>query len=272
MALSAASVVNRVRLVETLFHVFDLDSDGKITREEIGKMLHTLVDVTHSNRKHRHPHSIQPDQTKESDLQRRIDDAFNELNGNDDDHITKDEFIDWYMKSGLLSATTSNEISVRDTSRLQQLGRRSRKVNKQRLENGKKSEALSHMLERRPKTSSDDDEAVEVTDQAPVERATAESDDADSHTSKENERWQHLFNSVFEKIRAQRLHDQQPHKVNGTDEGNDFHAWKCEGEEKLKREYFRQKSNDEQLYSLASNSTALSHERSTSPETVTVRL
>ena len=159
MALSAASVVNRVRLVETLFHVFDLDSDGKITREEIGKMLHTLVDVTHSNRKHRHPHSIQPDQTKESDLQRRIDDAFNELNGNDDDHITKDEFIDWYMKSGLLSAATSNEISVRDTSRLQQLGRRSRKVNKQRLENGKKSEDghtqaprhLSQMLERRAK-------------------------------------------------------------------------------------------------------------------------
>ena len=106
MALSAASVVNRLRLVETLFHVFDLDTDGKITKEEIGKMLHTLVDVTNSSdkRRHRHHHSNQQQQrTKQINLQKRIDDAFNELNANDDDHITKDEFIEWYMKSGLIS-------------------------------------------------------------------------------------------------------------------------------------------------------------------------
>src|SRR5690606_21015928 len=117
MALSAASVVNRLRLVETLFSIFDLDNDGKVTKDEIRKMLHTLVDVTNSNRKRRHhlyPHSHRhrsnghdPDT---QNLEKRVDEAFNELNTNDDDHITKDEFIEWYIKSGLL-ADKSNEIS-----------------------------------------------------------------------------------------------------------------------------------------------------------------
>ena len=123
MALSAASVVNRLRLVETLFHVFDLDNDGKITKEEIGKMLHTLVDVTNSNnkRRHHHHHHINKNKYKQINLQKRIDDAFNELNANDDDHITKDEFIEWYIKSGLISDVKSNEINVPDPSRIQQI-------------------------------------------------------------------------------------------------------------------------------------------------------
>src|SRR3984957_13479640 len=100
MALSAASVVNRLRLVETLFQVFDLDDDGKITKEEIGKMLHTLSDVTSKSSKHHHHHNNNHENQKDN-LQQRIDDSFNELNTNDDDHITKDEFIEWYMKSGL---------------------------------------------------------------------------------------------------------------------------------------------------------------------------
>ena len=134
MALSAASVVNRVRLVETLFHVFDLDSDGKITKEEIGKMLHTLVDVTDSNDKRRkgngHRNAHQTDPNKQVNIQRRIDDAFNELNANDDDYITKEEFIEWYMKSGLISEVQTNEVDIQETSRLQQKEKKSRKSKK----------------------------------------------------------------------------------------------------------------------------------------------
>ena len=134
MALSAASVVNRVRLVETLFHVFDLDSDGKITKEEIGKMLHTLVDVTDSNDKRRkgkdHRTANQTDPNKQVNIQRRIDDAFNELNANDDDYITKEEFIEWYMKSGLISEVQTNEVDIQETSRLQQKEKKSRKSKK----------------------------------------------------------------------------------------------------------------------------------------------
>ena len=141
MALSAASVVNRLRLVETLFHVFDLDSDGKITKAEIGKMLHTLIHVTESNRKRRHRHrhllrshnAKEEKSNKETDLEKRVDEAFNELNANDDDHITKDEFIEWYIKSGLLSDVESNEINVADTARIQQLEKKARRTKKQAL-------------------------------------------------------------------------------------------------------------------------------------------
>ena len=131
MALSAASVVNRLRLVETLFSIFDLDTDGKISKEEMGKMLHTLVEVTESNKKRRnnnhHHHSNGNNHSKEINLQKRLDDAFNELNTNDDEFITKDEFIEWYIKSGLLSDVKSNEINVPSTSRIQQLDKKSRK-------------------------------------------------------------------------------------------------------------------------------------------------
>jgi hypothetical protein len=135
IALSAASVVNRVRLIETLFHIFDLDNDGKITREEIGKMLHTLVDVTDSIDKSRsnqdHQSSKQHEQNSRVDLQQRIEDAFNELNGNDDDHITKDEFIEWYMKSGLIADVQKADMTAADSSRISHIEKKSRKLKKQ---------------------------------------------------------------------------------------------------------------------------------------------
>jgi hypothetical protein len=291
MALSAASVVNRLRLVETIFHIFDLDNDGRITKEEIGKMLHTLVDVTNSNRKRReqrHHHHHFNDQQIDINLQKRIDDAFNELNTNDDDHITKDEFIEWYMKSGLLSDVQSNEINVPDTSRIQQFDKKSRKIRKLQLKlsTSNNNEAspprqqlirhMSHMTEQKaPIIIEDNDE--EVIENNSSARIRANSDDTDSHYSKENERWQHLFNSVLGQIRAQRFQEKEQQQAtttatNGHEKRNNFHSWKSEGEEKLKVEYFKQKSNDEQRNSYVSPSKTMSKDYTTSPDVVTVRL
>ncbi|CAF0998070.1 unnamed protein product [Adineta steineri] len=286
MALSAASVVNRLRLVETLFCIFDLDNDGRITKDEMAKMLHTLVDVTNSSRKHhqhQHPHhhssnnnnyhANEDDSTKQVDLQKRIDDAFEEFNTNDDNHITKDEFIEWYMKTGLLSDVKSNEINVHHTSRLQQLDKKSRKIKQQKLsvhdnkDGGHRRRSslvryMSHMMEHKPVSNLDDDDDdnsnVEVNqnnennnngDDSRI-RARIDSDDNDSHYSKENERWQHLFNSVLGQIRAQRTSDGNQLEQNNLDNSNrisHFNSWKKHGEEKLKTEYFKQKSNDSSL-------------------------
>jgi hypothetical protein len=287
MALSAASVVNRLRLVETLFHVFDLDNDGKITKEEIGKMLHTLVDVTNSNQKRRHQkHPDQQEQTKQIILQKRIDDAFNELNANDDDHITKDEFIEWYMKSGLISDVQSDEINVPDASRIQQFGKKSRKFRKQLSQAKSNNEEqvnvnqtsrltrhMSRMTERKPPSNYDhdddnhnlttnptlnnyehDDYDVDVARSLnkPIIRVTTSADDNDSNSSKENERWQHLFNSVLGQIRAQRQREQQQQQqqqqtnATTTTDSSNFKSWKQEGENKIRLEYTKQKSNGEQ--------------------------
>jgi hypothetical protein len=258
MALSAASVVNRLRLVETLFSVFDLDIDGKISREEMGKMLHTLVDVTNSNKKRRHHRSNEQEETKQINLQKRLDESFNELNTNDDDFITKDEFIEWYIKSGLLS-DTKNEINVPNTSRIQQLDKKSRKIKKQQLNTNTKQENppsrpqliryMSHMTEQKPTAIPDDD----GIDDHPISSEGISADDNDSHYSKENERWQYLFNSVLGQIRAQRSHE-----INQDDHNriSHFNSWKQQGEEKLKLEYYKQKSTD---YSL-------------SPDVVSIRL
>jgi len=322
MALSAASVVNRLRLVETLFHVFDLDNDGKITKDEIAKMLHTLVDVTNSNDKRRHHHhhtKDQQDQNKDFDLQKRIDDAFNELNANDDDHITKDEFIEWYMKSGLISDVQTNELNVPDTSRIQQLGKKSRKLMKQssnmksnneQEENRPRAPPLarhmSRMTERKSSSRYDDDDDGdnhinvnnnpttvssshyyddndiddERTLNNPIIRVTNSSDDTDSHYSKENERWQHLFNSVLGQIRSQRVKDTQQPDISRQGTKNNFNSWKREGEEKLKAEYIRQKSNDKPTRSHLSttkrevlqSARTISDERPSSPDIVTIRL
>ncbi|UJR28565.1 hypothetical protein I4U23_009798 [Adineta vaga] len=325
MALSAASVVNRLRLVETLFHVFDLDNDGKITKDEIAKMLHTLVDVTNSNQKRRqrrHPNLNQSGQTKTMDIKKRVDDAFNELNSNDDDHITKDEFIEWYMKSGLISDVQSDELNVPDTSRIQILGKKSRKLMKQSSylksnheheENGQRFPQLvrhmSRMTERKTPTKyddSDDDEynthsskvnnnpttvsslhyrdSNDIDDERkmdrPTIRITSSSDDNDSHASKENERWQHLFNSVLGNIRSQRSLNTQQATTNGLTTSNGFQSWKREGEEKLKSEYVRQKSeeNSKRPYLSTNNDIELKTSSKTheilppSPDVVTVRL
>ena len=84
------------------------------------------------------------------------------------------------------------------------------------------------------------------------------SDDNDSCGSKENERWQHLFNSVLHQIRAQRSDESDNDQKNFNDQNriNHFNSWKQQGEEKLKLEYYRQKSNDQP----------------TSPDIVTIRL
>jgi len=292
MALSAASVVNRLRLVETLFHVFDLDNDGKITKDEIGKMLHTLVDVTKSNNKQRHHN--QQEQNKQIDLQKRIDDAFNELNTNDDDHITKDEFIEWYMKSGLISDVQTNEINVPDPSHIQQIEKKSRKILKQSTSNKSNTEQddnryrvsylvrhMSRMTERKstsiyddnnPTTESSlnnhndsDNDDERILNNPPI-RVTTNADDNDSHYSKENERWQHLFNSVLGQIRSQRLQEQQ----NGQ---NNFNGWKREGEEKLKSEYLKQKTDEKQNRSYLSTKVDVlqSDEPPPSPDIVSIR-
>jgi Ca2+-binding EF-hand superfamily protein len=320
MALSAASVVNRLRLVETLFHVFDLDSDGKITKDEIAQMLHTLVDVTNSNDKRRHHHhkTEQQDQNKDFDLQKRIDDAFNELNANDDDHITKDEFIEWYMKSGLISDVQTNELTVPDSSRIQQLGKKSRKLMKQssNMKSNNEQEEnrprppplarhMSRMTERKSSSRYDDDDNDnhinvnnnpttvssshyyddnDIDDERvlnnPIIRVTNSSDDTDSHYSKENERWQHLFNSVLGQIRSQRVKDTQQPDISRQTTKNNFNSWKREGEEKLKAEYVRQKSNDKPNRShlpttkreVLQSARTISGERSSSPDIVTIRL
>ena len=292
MALSAASVVNRLRLVETLFHVFDLDDDGKITKAEIAKMLHTLVDVTESNQKHRQnnrqAHSSRENKSQKAiDLQKRIDDAFNELNANDDDHITKDEFIEWYIKSGLLSGTQTGELQVSDASRIQQLEKKTRKGRKHLLYAPKPGEEgrahvqqnrhLSHMTEirvaHRPQNGDDDyiesDDHPEAIDGDAAEHTIADVVDADSHSSKENERWQYLFNSVLSQIRVQRVQNQQQ-KRNSSAENEDpsaqFHSWKQDAEEKLKTEYLRSKSH----HPLPANE--LDRQESSSSDVVRVRL
>lgn len=269
MALSAASVVNRLRLVETLFHVFDLDSDGKITKAEIGKMLHTLVDVTESNRKHRHHqrhiHNHREDKSQKAiDLQKRVDDAFNELNANDDDHITKDEFIEWYIKSGLLADTKTDEIQVPDATRIQQLEKKTRKTRKQQLQVTKPGEEwrvplqsnryMSHMTETKvlhPEPNDDDDsggrEHSEVINGDRETHSKSDTDDTDSHSSKENDRWQYLFNSVLSQIRTERLQGQKDRQNSSSlteDHLKYFNSWKQDAEEKLKTEYLKQKSHD----------------------------
>ncbi|CAF1075955.1 unnamed protein product [Rotaria sp. Silwood1] len=309
MALSAASAVNRLRLIETLFHVFDLDNDGKITKEEIGKMLHTLVDVTDSHNKN----SNQQERTKQISLQQRIDDAFNELNANDDDHITKDEFIDWYMKSGLISDVQSDQLNAPDPSRIQKIGKKSRKILKQtthikshndqeenRPHHSHLIRHMSRMTERKSSSKHTDDDDYDhdnhnnnlttvssmnyhndddTDDEQKLNNSTRHAkesvDDTDSQYSKENERWQHLFNSVLGQIRTQRLKEHQTN-INET---NNVRSLKREGEEKLKSEYMTQKVNGRENASYISTTNIQlqppkkpSSERPPSPEIITIRL
>jgi hypothetical protein len=274
MALSAASVVNRLRLVETLFSIFDLDSDGKISKDEMGKMLQTLLEVVNSNKKRRRYYHRQIsngyDDTKGINLQKRLDDAFNELNTNDDDFITKDEFIEWYIRSGLLSDVKSNEINVPNTSRIQRLDKKSRKIKKQQVVINNKEENhsrpqlirhISHMIEKPIPIIENNNDDDDIIDDHILSCERISSDDTDSHYSKENERWQHLFNSVLSQIRAQRSQeiedqDEQEINLNTHNQLRYFNSWKEQGEEKLKLEYYRQKTNDP----------------SKSPDIITIRL
>ena len=329
MALSAASVVNRVRLVETLFHVFDLDSDGKITREEIGKMLQTLADVTDTNekpKKSRSRNNSQQEQSKRLDLQKRIDDAFNELNANDDDHITKDEFIEWYMKSGLIADVQKADSAAAIPTRINQIERKSRKLMKQ-SSNMRTSQDpdenrhgtshlvrhMTRMTERRPAhrnndenrlttdspmmhSRGDDDDGVDAhpmnTNARSMSRVRFQSkmDDTTSQASKENERWQHLFNSVLGQIRTQREQQQQQQPTttttttttntltptNGQRTDSGAVLWKRKVRENFQSGMFGQRSNsfDDPIDEIpvGSDRPARNHQLSPSPDIVTIRL
>lgn len=249
MALSAASVVNRLRLVETIFSIFDLDSDGKISKEEMEKMLHTLADVTAGNRKrrhHHHHHHRHDDDTKRINLQKRLEEAFNELNTNADEYITKDEFVEWYIKSGLLADVPADQIDVPNNSRIQQLNKRSRLIRRHRKEEHTQPvRYITHMTEQKtiPLDEDDDDDGLDEHSNAQPEKN--QSEDNDSCCSKENERWQYLFNSVLGQIRAQRLSIDQTNNSNTqSPTTNQFNSWKRQGEEKLTSEYYRQKSSN----------------------------
>ena len=326
MALSAASVVNRLRLVETLFHMFDLDNDGRITKEEIGKMLHTLVDVTNSNEKRRTRNAPrdadQHEQKKKVDVQRRIDDAFNELNANDDDHITKDEFIEWYMKSGLISEVQTADISQNDPSRLPQMDKISRKLRKQNANvrfaderEGTTGQPTSHlvrhmsrMVERKPSSNRDDNDNRTTTnhrshhdngddddDEDRVHAASTENRSSLRNTTdgeqnlfaqaNEEDRWDHIFNSILGQIRAQRTKDQQQ-EVAGkerkqseptTDEryGESSKLWRRKVQENIQMGNFTPPSNGQTDHGHLSTSRTDRfplNDSPPSPDIITVRL
>ncbi len=83
-------------------------------------------------------------------------------------------------------------------------------------------------------------------DEQPSLNEKLSSDDNDSHCSKENERWQHLFNSVLGQIRAQRSErtDCRQDEDITPDCTTPFASWREQGEKRLKSEYYKQKSND----------------------------
>ncbi|CAF1067965.1 unnamed protein product [Adineta steineri] len=333
MALSAASVFNRLRLIETLFHVFDLDNDGKITRDEIGKMLQTLTDVTNSNNKNsqdnRHQNKNQSGHAKETNLQKRIDDAFNELNGNDDDHITKDEFIDWYMKSGLISDVQPDESTIQDSGKFNQFGKKSRKITKQTTHrklsnvpeetNSRKAPLnvyISKMIERKKSSGYSDDEyddditpprvkfnnnpttvttkgyyrnestnGERVLKKPSLRLTTASSNDIDSEQPKENERWQHLYNSILGQIRAQntdmnkQITSDERTTTTTTTTTNSYNSRKNEAEESIRLEHMNPTSNNKPNRSNIStapkvvrSTNIVLDDRPSSPDVITVRL
>ncbi|CAF1013886.1 unnamed protein product [Rotaria sordida] len=257
IALSAVTVVNRLRLIETLFSIFDLDNDGKITKDEIDKMLHTLVDVTNSNKRHNISYSNEHDLNKQHNLQRRIDDAFNALNTNDDDHITKDEFIEWYMKSDLLSDVSSNEINTSNKLYFQERNKKYRKIKNNQFNSNKNKESnrqqpqiiyMSQMTERQLSLNTDDnDEGIDnKTTTTTTMHRRINLDNTNLHYSKGNRRWEYLFNSVFKQIHGQISDDEQQKHINLNDHSriNYFHLRKQQHKENFKLDNNKQKSND----------------------------
>lgn len=283
MALSAASAVNRLRLIETLFHVFDLDNDGKITKEEIGKMLHTLVDVTNSNNKHQN-NSNSRERAKPNSLQQRIDDAFNELNANDDDHITKDEFIDWYMKSGLIADVQSEEIKVTGPSDIHKIGKKSRKQvklightksHREQDENHPHGPPLvrhmSRMVERRAPANYNDDDIgdgygnnTNSNNRDNVNNKSSQRHQNDDDSDDEREfsspstrittssgdvdahcsKESERWQHLFNSVLGQIRSQRLQEQHSTTNERDSFRTWKREGEEKLRVEYMKQKSTE----------------------------
>ncbi|CAF3505682.1 unnamed protein product [Rotaria socialis] len=215
MALSVASGVNGVRLVETLFSMFDLNNDGKITKDEIGKMLHTLVAVTDSDRKNEADNSNERHMNKRAQLQKSIDEAFHELNLNSDDFITKNEFLEWYSHSGLLSNIQSYDANTHHQVNSRELQEKSPRIEKQngfRKKNGKdkhnSSQAIymSRMIERKsPSIADNNDDFFESS----IVHQKVTTDDNDSHNLQDNNRWNGLFNSITERSHGQIIEDEQ---------------------------------------------------------------
>ena len=107
-------------------------------------------------------------------------------------------------------------------------------------------------------TCIDDNDNINSDDEHELNNPThvvKSSDDTDSHYSKENERWQHLFNSVIGQIRSQRQKEpqQQQQQTTNSNTNNNregiFNSWKREGEEIIKLEYMKQRSNNGQNHS-----------------------
>jgi hypothetical protein len=142
---------------------------------------------------------------------------------------------------------------------------------------------MSRMTERKSPTANDDDDNQHPTtmsssyypndsdnnDEQIVNKTNIHvksmSDDTESENSKENDRWQHLFNSVLGQIRSQRVQEQQTNP-------NNFHSWKHEGEERLKSEYIKQKSNNQPNRFHLSTKNDVVHQTPPSPDIITIRL
>ncbi|CAF2086526.1 unnamed protein product [Rotaria magnacalcarata] len=215
MALSAASGANGVRLVETLFSMFDLNNDGKITKDEIGKMLHTLVAVTDSNRKNEVDNSNERHINKQAQLQKSIDEAFHELNLNNDDFITKSEFMEWYIDSGFLSNIQSYDVNTHEQVDSRELQEKSPHIEKQyhfrkKIGKDKRNSSqiiyMSRMLEK--KSSSIVDNNDDFFESSIVHQKVT-TDDNDSHNLQDNNRWNGLFNSTTERSHGQVIEDEQ---------------------------------------------------------------
>lgn len=250
LALSAASVVNRLRLMDMLFHVFDLDNDGKITKDEISKMLHILVDVTDTNDKRRtrrdQRSTSQSLRRKQAEIQRRIDDAFNQLNANDDDHITKEEFIEWYMRSGLISDSQKTDPNFPDPSNSEQQAKKTRKPRRTLIgirnktdendANNSNIRHMSRMIEKKTPSNFDDDDDL-LIDESPrqtdkIERRNVrfssttkenmtpnthvlrrnnpmrlEKDHASSSVPADKDRWMLIMHSILENLQNQKQSD-----------------------------------------------------------------
>ena len=255
-------------------------------------MLHTLVDVTNSNKKFHH-HSNSHEKTKQTNLQQRIDEAFNELNANDDDYITKDEFIDWYVRSGLLSDVQSNELDISDPPNIQRMEKESRRLIKETIHtkaNNKRDENREHnahhvrymskMTERKtPSTYNDVDNdnrnsttlsSMNSYDNHNIDNkgildntaihVTTNSYQLDSRYPKANRRWEHLFKAVVEEMRVRRPGDQRI----DSNEINHLNSWKHEAGENLGLEYIGRGKNGEE--NLAYSTTTINIVQPSGPE------
>lgn len=209
MALSVASVVNRVRLIETIFSIFDLDNDGQITKDEMGKMLNTLIDVTNSNKKDDFDNPNERNSNKPTNLQKSLDDAFHELNLNHDECITRSEFVEWYIASGFLTDIQSNELNTHQQNFPQESYEKSRHflsqpwfANRNRKDKRIFSQPIymSRMIERKPPVPIDEDDEHCFDNPVVHERTTTNENDL--NPLKSNNRWKYLFESIMRRSRG----------------------------------------------------------------------